>query len=338
MSNTPELTPNDSVTSLADEKDRRAGNLLARFREFVNIIGPTTVITAFLVYFGYIGTRARFEYFGVYLDMVNLSTQDLLLNGVEVVYIPAVLMALVAFAAVTAHAIVSWLLTSNALVVTWSIVGVMAVVGTLLMGRALVGILVPHVADTESPPGQTPLALALSPVLLAYALWITVRLLLGSSRQFVTTPAEKQLRFSRTDLLRAFIEWCATPSAQVVRRTGLITVSAIFIAGMFWAVNSFAWGFGAGRAYADALRLENRPQVLLETRERLLNLPPEVVEIKLRPVEDTAFRYRYSDLRLLVESGGMLFLVPKNWTSESRTIIVPYNDAVGIQLAPAPTS
>jgi hypothetical protein len=329
--------PRKSAHTAPDGGDGRAAHLLVRFREFLNIIGPTTVIAAFLIYFGYIATRARFEYFGVYLDMVNLPSQDLLLYGVEVVYIPAVGMAGIFLLAVTAHAAVTWFLTSKKFVTTiWSIAGVLAVVGILLMGRALLGILIPHIADTEDPPGQTPLAFALGPVLFVYSLWMVVTLLSGRERQLPLSSYQRPPGVSRIVLSRGFIGWYATPPARTVRRAVLVTVSMVFIAGMFWAVNSFAWGFGAGRAYADALRLDKRPNVLLETRERLPNLPPGVIETELGSVEGATFRYRYDGLRLLVESEDRLFLVPQRWTRDSRTIVVPYNDSVWIQLAPPP--
>src|SRR5690242_18203129 len=74
-----------------------------RLQQIATVIAPTTLVTALLAYFGYLATRARFEYFGVYLDLVDLSTSDLLLYGSEVVFVPIVLGSLATLAAIGAR-------------------------------------------------------------------------------------------------------------------------------------------------------------------------------------------------------------------------------------------
>jgi hypothetical protein len=37
---------------------------LSRAKDLASFAAPVTLLTGLLVYFGYIGTRARFEYFG----------------------------------------------------------------------------------------------------------------------------------------------------------------------------------------------------------------------------------------------------------------------------------
>jgi hypothetical protein len=51
------------------------------------------------------------------------------------------------------------------------------------------------------------------------------------------------------------------------------------------------------------------------------------LETMLNPAGGEIYRYRYRGLRLLVASGGRLFLVPAPWrASEGRTPVIPYND------------
>lgn len=316
------VTP-PGANAAEDQVNTWSGDPLTRLSGFVNILGPTTFLTALLVYFGYVGTRARFEYFGVYLSMVNLSNQELLLSGLEVANVAVLVIFLGVLVATGAHAAVSWLLTSGARGYTWSAAGLITVAGVLLIGRALVGILVPGIVDIETPPGLTPLTLALGPVLVSYSLWIAVRL------SAVGAPARAR---SST-----FTRWYATSTARGVRRVATATVMGIFIVGMFWAANSFALTFGAGRAYQDALRLRQEPEVVVDTRERLQALPSGVTETNLDQPGGGNFRYRYRGLRLLIESDGRLFLIPQPWTRAGRTIIVPYDSTVRIQLIPAPT-
>jgi hypothetical protein len=44
------------------------------------------------------------------------------------------------------------------------------------------------------------------------------------------------------------------------------------------------------------------------------------------------FDYRYRSLRLLIQAGGRLFRVPEHWTAQGRTLIVPCDDAVRLQV------
>ena len=75
--------------------DRQIASLIDRVKDIVGLLGPVTLVSVLLVYFGYIGTRARLQYFGVYLpDMANLSNQNLVLYGLEVAFVPAALVFL----------------------------------------------------------------------------------------------------------------------------------------------------------------------------------------------------------------------------------------------------
>jgi hypothetical protein len=299
--------------------------ILARLRELATFVAPTTVATSLLFYFGYVTTRSRFDYFGVYLDMTDLSNQSLLLYGLEVIYVPAALAFLAVLAVVAIHGTVRWLLTSEGrdsaslLVALASALG-----GLLLIGRALVGMLVPGVEEVEFP-GTTALMLATGPALVAYAGWIA-----GSVAARRTTGT----RGREAGGVTRFAAWCAGDQASRLRRGALACVVGLAVAGLFWAVHEFAWAYGAGRAYDDAKLMPKRPGVVLEAKERLAALPPGISETPLAGANDQGFRYRYEGMRLLLASGGRLFLVPQDWTSASRTMVVTYDADVRIQLLP----
>ena len=293
--------------------------VVGRLRELAGIVAPTTVVAALLFYFGYVATRSRFEYFGVYLDITDLSNQSLLLYGLEVVYVPAALAFLAVLLIVGLHSTVSWL-TSDAARDPASLLVALGtgLAGLLLVGRALVGMFVPSVEEREPVPGTTALALAAGPALLAYAVWIASRV---AARRAVGGPL-------------GFAAWLAGDSAARLRRSALACVLALAVAGLFWAANEFAWAYGAGRAYDDALHMRDRPAVVLETKDPLTGPLPGVRETDLAGGQDAAFRYRYEGLRLLVAGGGRLFLVPERWVAASRTTVVRYDDGVRIQLVP----
>jgi hypothetical protein len=307
-----------------------AVGVLGRLRELAAFVAPTTVATALLFYFGYVATRSRFEYFGVYLDMTDLSNQSLLLYGLEVVYVPAALGFLAVLLIVGLHAAVSWLATGAERDSVTLLVALAAALGGLLLaGRALVGMLVPRVEENEPVPGTTALALAAGPVLLAYAAWIAGRV---ASRQSIegNEPTRGWVRFAA---------WSAGERGSRLRHGAVACVIGLAVAGLFWAANEFAWAYGEGRAYDDALRMPERPAVVLESREQLAGPPPGITESVLvagRTAADGGFRYRYEGGRLLLASGGRLYLVPRHWTKESRTTVVPYDENVRVQLLPTP--
>ncbi|MFL6130754.1 MAG: hypothetical protein ACJ73E_17030 [Mycobacteriales bacterium] len=296
----------------------RAG-VVGRLRELAGIVAPTTLVAALLFYFGYVATRSRFEYFGVYLDVADLSNQSLLLYGLEVVYVPAALAFLAVLLIVAAHGLVSWLVGEAARDPVSLLVALgLGLTGLLLLGRALVGMFVPSIEEHEAVPGTTALALAAGPALLAYAVWIASRVAQGK-------PADGPPRL---------LAWLAGDSAARLRYGALACVLALAVAGLFWAANEFAWAYGAGRAYDDALHMRDRPAVILETKDPLTGPLPGVTETDLAGRKDETYRYRYEGLRLLVAAGGRLFLVPERWVAASRTAVVPYDDGVRMQLAP----
>jgi hypothetical protein len=292
---------------------------LSKVGSVLTVVGPTTIITGLLFWFGYVATAARFGYFGLTLDLVNLSTPDLLLYGVEVIYVPIIGAFLGGLIAVLVHAAVTWVARKpDRDVISRWIAALAGVSGVMMLLRAAIGILVPSIAMTEYP-GTTPFLLALGPVLIGYGFWI-LRLL--------------QLRRSR---LQGQDTWFATETADRCFKSLVVCITAILVAGLFWATNTFAAAYGTGRGKLQADSLPDAPEVVLETADRLLDLPLGVAatETMLMPADGEIFRYRYRGLRLLVESGGRLFLVPSPWEVDgSMTLAIAFDDRSRVRLVP----
>jgi hypothetical protein len=320
----PAVAPSDPPADDSGDAADSGSDWFARTKEIAGFIAPTTAITALLIYFGYVGTRARFAYFGVYLDLTELSNQNLVLYGLEVLYVPAALALLALLAGAACHAAVGWLVSAPDRSGTALTVAAFAALGgVLLTARALIGILVVQVAQTEVP-GTSALALALGPVLLVYAGWIAATVL--SRRTGRSVPAA------------SFAAGHVGARSARLRRLTTVVVGGLVLVGLFWAANSFAWAFGQGRAVEDALGLPAQPEVVLDTKEALVDLPQGITEVPLPTDAEQAFRYRYRGLRLLLAAGDRLFLVPAHWTEEGRTLVVPYDDEIRIQLIPSPQS
>ena len=227
-------------------------------------------------------------------------------------------MLLAILAGAGCHAAVSWLVrTPEHRRVALTAAAFIMIAGLLLVARAVIGLLVVRVSRSESP-GTSALALTLGPVLIAYGSWAAGTVLSGRN--------EAHPRVAR------FAQWHASPGITRLRRIVAVVTAGLVLVGLFWAANSFAWAFGQGRAVDDALELPGRREVVLDTKEPLVELPVGVSEALLPAGSEEGFRYY--GLRLLVAAGDRLFLVPAEWTEQGRTLVVPYDDQIRIQLVP----
>src|SRR5689334_12848494 len=63
-----------------------------------SVVAPLSVLTAVLFYFGYVSSRARFEYFGVDVDTIGLSTQDYVMRSPQALLTPLLVLVLIGVA------------------------------------------------------------------------------------------------------------------------------------------------------------------------------------------------------------------------------------------------
>jgi hypothetical protein len=114
-----------------------------------------------------------------------------------------------------------------------------------------------------------------------------------------------------------------------VKRSGvqLALVGVLVTMSLFWAVADYAGAVGQQRAKALAASLPYQPGVVLHSPQRLHIDAPGVVETELEGAE-SAYRYRYEGLRLLLHSNKKYFLLPADWTPQGGAVIVlPEGDA-----------
>jgi hypothetical protein len=296
--------PPDSASSDArptDSSSTRWGSLLEQLSTVAGVLAPTTVITALLYYYGYVATYARFGYFGVDLATLRLSTQDLVLKSVAVLYVPCAVLLGLGIAYLVIRNRTRMALAARARWRSLRRVGRVAVaLGVGLIIRAVVGVVVPSVAVTEFP-ATTPMALGAG----------TLSLLYGRHLLRNTVPG-------RGDMVPG--------NAVVILGAGIVILS------LFWAANTFAAAYGSGQAERDSKALTSRPAVTLDTRERLY-LNTACAEETLLPADtDQSFRYRNRGLRLLAVGSDRLFLIPDRWRDGCQILVVRDDDSVRIQL------
>jgi hypothetical protein len=66
-------------------------------------VTPITLISALLFYFGYVSARAQYEYFGIDVDTIGLSTQAYVMRSPQPLLVPLLVITLLAVAGLLLH-------------------------------------------------------------------------------------------------------------------------------------------------------------------------------------------------------------------------------------------
>ena len=264
------------------------------------VIAPTTIITALAFYFGWTLTNARASYFGIDASALGFSTQDYLLRSADALFVPLGAVLTLALLAVWLHAFVTRALAdgTRSAQLRRAARAAMAV-GGLLFALGVVAVFTPlpfspHYLFAPASPG-------VGIALLAYGLYLASRLDLAEGR--------------RGDIAGA--PW--------TRPLSVTLVWLLIVLSSFWTASDYAEALGRGRAQALAATLDRRPRVAVYAPQRLHIAGDGVTEDRLL-AGDSAYRYRYAGLRLLVRSAGKYFLVADGW-SHARGVAVVLSDS-----------
>lgn len=251
-----------------------------------SFVAPATFVGALLFYFGYVSSRSEYSYFGIDVDTLGLGTREYVMRSPQALLVPALLLLLLG----TATAAVLAGLRSGR-------IGPRAAAWLILAGGILAGVgltlvfLYAWLGDWTWYALLAPLTITAGVGLLAIA---------GRSRGF--------------------------PISVVVMLVLVAVVST------FWATATLAQWTGRGIAENTARHLDELPAVVLDTHESLYLRDNVTVEQTLLPggtdraAEGQTFRYRYYGLRLLVQSGDRMFLVPERWDPSDSTLVFDMSD------------
>ncbi len=106
-------------------------------------------------------------------------------------------------------------------------------------------------------------------------------------------------------------------------RRGAVAFAVLAVATcLFWATATLAQWTGLGAGQRTARNLDELPALVLDTTERLYLTDGVVEESRLPGEEGQEFGYRYRGLRLLIQAGDRMFLVPERWTPANSTLLV----------------
>lgn len=275
-----------------------------------SIIAPATAITTLLFYFGYVSSRAQYDYFGVDVDLVGLTTQDYVMRSPQPLLVPLLVITLACALLLGAHTLIRRRVTERDRLSGLARRTVVAGLA-LLAAEVLLLFLYPLLQDWAEYPLMTSFVLIAGGTLTGWGLM--------------------QLR--RLDAEAVAAEGGAKRRAVDAFDVAIALVWVAVAAGVFWMTATIADWSGRGLAKEQAQELRELPSVILDTKERLF-LPAGmgVAETRLEPVEDgQAFRYRYWNLRLLVEGKDAMFLVPNDWDAANTTLLVPVDGNVRVR-------
>ena len=215
---------------VADERSQ-----LERWVSFAaGIVAPITVVSALLFYFGYVSARSQYEYFGIDVDTIGLSTQDYVMRSPQPLLVPLLVLTL------------------------------LAVAGLAPAQRD------PSDRTTAERPYAVP-ALPRSSLLLLGVVGLFAYPLLGDLPYYaLVVPGGHRSGRGRPRV--PLVPAATRPRARrdPARRCPASCCSAVVtITCAFWATATTAQYSGRGLAKADATNLDRFPVVILDTKEKL---------------------------------------------------------------------
>lgn len=259
----------------------------------VKSLGPTALVTTWLYYIGWVRTNRQADYFGLDPSLLGYSTTDYLLRSATSLFGPAAFLIVILIVVGWTR---RWTVDAMAKATRGTDridrFGKFAVFGGLacsISGGATVALI-----DADSR-----WALAAAVLLIPGGLLLLFGQLIAGSN----------------DNSRRTLDGLETLAV------GLVLVAGLFCGGFYYAL----W---VGEASARSLqaKLVAEPEVHLLTTDDL-NLGGATTCQPIRTA-NSAYRCRYTGLRLLVASNDRLFLVPYNWTNTTNNyvFIVPDDD------------
>ncbi|MFC3455282.1 hypothetical protein [Amycolatopsis speibonae] len=264
-------------------------------------LANTTLLTALLYYFGLVETQTYFGYFRVHYTLLGQTPDEIFGRGVDGVLLP---------------------LTGAA--------------GAILLFLVLTRFLKIRLGEVP----WTRLLRICSPVAggLGLVLLVSTTAIALDPEPFRDYPGVPGLGFAIGVLMTLF-SWRHWTS----RRTGsaraslaeLVTGYVLVSIGLFWAVGDYSGAVGTTRGFEAAGVIPTRPAATLYSAESLNLTANGVLEVKCADPE-AAYKYRYTGLKLLLQSGGQYVFLPANWRiSTGVAFVIPKTEKQRLEFGPS---
>ena len=299
----------DAAPAVVDTGAESVTPLRSVFEIVGVVLAPASLLTALLFYFGWTFTNARALYFGIDPSAFGYTTQDYLLRSVDPIFIPLGALLVVAVSIVSLHAVlVRWLGGVRQPRLRALVIAGLASLGCASFTAGLFGVL------SGSLFGETFLV---TPLTLAFGLGAMV----------YSAQLSRRLAGQRTALRR---NGGAGRSAATAR---VILVALFIVLNVFWAVRDWANAVGRGRAQELARVIPQRPSVVVYSKFEL-HIDAPGVEMTEVGGADSAYRFRYQGLTMLLYSNDRYFLVVTQSSPDNpRTIVLPDRDDLRLEFS-----
>ncbi|BBH69869.1 hypothetical protein ACTI_65540 [Actinoplanes sp. OR16] len=159
-----------------------------------------------------------------------------------------------------------------------------------------------------------------------------ISVLFGEAHYLTPIAAATALIAGALLLEIAVTQWAASTRPELMMRRGL--VAGVVVVGLFWAFSTYAQQTGDRVARDLSRNLGVMANAVVFSAEDLSVGGPGVVRTDLG--EQSAYRYRYAGLRLLVYRNDRWFLLPSGWTGDpaARAIVLPDRETLRVELRP----
>jgi hypothetical protein len=260
---------------------------------------PLTIVTALLIYFGWARANAQSRAMGIDVSLFGYSTRDYVMRSVSTLYLPLLVLCGVGLAWLALHRQVSELGTDPAGRRTLHRAGLWALIGGICVALAAL------IVGWRLPDRWTlvvPLAIAGGTAVAAYGSYL---MSLSSERR---GPA---------------------PSTSE-RAMRAVLVGGVITLALFWELSSYATVVGRGYAHRIAQTVGSLPRVTVTSPDPLGVEAPGVTEEAVTipaGIGTPTIRYRTTGLRLLVSSGGRVFLLSEGWRPGNGVVVVLPDDS-----------
>jgi hypothetical protein len=277
----------------------RPAERFAAAEAVLRVVGPTSVLTALLYYFGWTRTHTFYAYFGIDADAIGLTPVDYFLRSADALWTPLVVVTVVVLLAGVVRRIAGLVSVNGrarragpALRIVLVLAGVALLVMTTvgILGHAFLGYLV-----------VAPLCL-IGGVLLLAAAWHV------PGRQAASTRDDGVLRA---------VFWM------------------LVVLACFWATAAFAEQLGTGRAaHQEAEHFAEFPDVILYSKNRLA-VDPSGVREQVLAAGYVPYRYRYDGWKLMARSDDRMVLMPATWSTDNAyALLLPVGSDALVEFAP----
>lgn len=294
------------TTALATEPPDR---LRSALHVLGSVVAPTSLLTALLIFFGRQHARHFFDYFGIDLSLLELTTQDYLIRSTDALFVPLTVGLSIALVLVWLNARLSAQIFDGPRATKHLL---KASVGTAVVGLFLFA--AGTVRVVFGFPASFSLAFPLS---------------LGSGTLLLLYAAGLYRRAQPSHALREYLSTVALFEA-----TG-----AFFLVGLslFWAAGNYSAAVGEVRASQFAEEFTaTLPRSVVYSTDRL-HLDAVGVREVLCGEPGSEQSFRYDGMRLMLRSGGQYFFLPDAWSpAGGAAIVIPEGGNIRLQFAMPP--